>query len=111
MGCYKLVAIGEDAKKLAMCDGGADLLLWQSSKPILLGRAVKEGDGYKYPNQWNSLSSRHCNLQYQTTQSGQVRVCRQAVLCRMLPLLLYPLAGVHPQLLKHITHTPLFAPT
>lgn len=74
MGRFKLVAVGEHAKKLTMCDGGPDLLLWQDSgRPIQLGRAVREGDGYKYPNQWNSLSSRHCNLQYQAAEDGEVK--------------------------------------
>lgn len=71
MGRFRLVAAGEHAKQLSLCDGGPDLLLWQD-RPIQLGRAVREGDGYRYPNQWNSLSSRHCTLQYQPTDGGEV---------------------------------------
>jgi hypothetical protein len=73
------VAVGEHAKQLSLCDGGPDLLLW-TDKPIFLGRAVKDGDGYKYPNHWNSLSSRHCNLVYQTAAGGEVRYQPAAIL-------------------------------
>lgn len=52
-----------------MVDGSPDLLLW-TDRPIHLGRGVREGEGYTYPNQWNSLSSRHCNLQYQPAADG-----------------------------------------
>lgn len=38
---------------------------WTEGNPIQLGRAVKEGEGFKYPNNWNSLSSKHCSLWYQ----------------------------------------------
>lgn len=56
-----------------MCDGAPDLLCW-TDRPILLGRAVKEGEGYKFPNQWNSLSSRHCSLAFQAgATEGEVR--------------------------------------
>lgn len=71
MGRYRLVAAGEHAKTLKMFDGTPDLLCW-TDRPILLGRAVKEGEGYKFPNHWNSLSSRHCSLAFQATE-GEVR--------------------------------------
>lgn len=61
LGRYKLEAVGEHAK---LRDGGADLTLW-TDKPVALGRGVKEGEGYKFPNNWNSLSSKHCTLQFQ----------------------------------------------
>lgn len=64
MGLYKLVAVGKNALELNIIDGSPDLLLWQD-RPIHLGRGVRIGEGYKFPNEWNSLSSRHCTLQYQ----------------------------------------------
>jgi hypothetical protein len=63
MGRYRLEAVGENAKELKFLDGGPDLMLWQD-KPIFLGRGVRDGEGYKYPNSWNALSSRHCTLKY-----------------------------------------------
>jgi hypothetical protein len=69
---YRLVATGEHAKQLTMCDGGPDLLLWPE-RPILMGRAVHEGEGYKYPKEWISLSSKHCTLQWKVDDGGEVR--------------------------------------
>ncbi len=70
MGRYKLEAVGQNARELKFVDDSPDLLLWVD-KPILLGRAVKEGEGYKYPNAWNSLSSRHCTLEFKPTEVKQ----------------------------------------
>lgn len=61
MGRYVLQAVGNDAKERP---GGPDLVL-STEKAVLLGRAVKEAEGYKFPNDWNSLSSRHCTLKYE----------------------------------------------
>lgn len=43
---FRLVAVGQHAKELAICEGGPDLLLWES-KPVLLGRGVREHEGYR----------------------------------------------------------------
>lgn len=87
MGRFKLVAVGDHAKQLNMCDGAPDLLLWQD-RPIQLGRAVREGDGYRYPNSWNSLSSRHCNLQFQAAVDGsEVRGNNNSNRCKLAGLL------------------------
>lgn len=72
MGCYVLQAQGNDAKERP---GGPDLVLWMD-KAILLGRAVKEAEGYKYPNDWNSLSSRHCTLKYENVGHSTAWWCR-----------------------------------
>lgn len=67
MGRYILEAIGEHAKQRV---GGANLLLW-IDKPVLLGRAVKDTEGYKFPNHWNSLSSKHCKLVFQDVSESR----------------------------------------
>lgn len=95
MGLYKLVAVGKNALELNFIDGSPDLLLWQD-RPIHLGRGVRIGEGYKFPNEWNSLSSRHCTLQYQgpEVRLGPDLIFRSAVppgappvvLCIMSPL-------------------------
>lgn len=80
MGRFKLVAVGDHAKQLTMCDGGPDLLLWQD-KPIQLGRGTKPGEGYRYPNDWNSLSTKHCSLEFQVSTTGEVS-CEAATVAR-----------------------------
>lgn len=72
MGNYTLRAVGEHAKQLKFKHGTCDLLLWTEGPSILLGRAVKDGEGYKYPNTWNSLSSRHCILSFEEASTPAV---------------------------------------
>lgn len=83
MGRFILVPVGEHAKQ--HCADG--LPLWATDKPVLLGRGVRPSDGYKYPNEWNSLSTRHCQLSFAT--EAQVRLsrvlwCIAVLLCVML---------------------------
>jgi hypothetical protein len=60
-----------DCLSLLPCCPAALCCCQWTDKPILLGRAVKEGEGFKYPNNWNSLSSKHCSLCFQEVSSGQ----------------------------------------
>jgi hypothetical protein len=48
MGRYTLVATSEDAKGLTHRGGeSGDLVLWETPRSILLGRGVRESEGFR----------------------------------------------------------------
>lgn len=56
---------------------------WTEGAPIQLGRAVKDGEGFKFPNNWNSLSSKHCSLWYEEVRERGHAVLDCCMLCML----------------------------
>lgn len=72
MGVYKLVALNDVAKNFDS-GSGADLLL-KPYAPVVLGRAASKESGYRYPQSWAQISSRHCKIFVDHDNPGQVTV-------------------------------------